>query len=102
MNLFDPELQLTNTRHTIKSKLKESLTDLKKFKVQSILVLEYKKRNDCKVFHLSAKLIASGLGIEEAFKSMHQSIMTKIKNHASKDWSVLDSVIKYSIKTFEF
>ena len=34
LNLFDPELQLINTERIIKNKLKELLTDLKKFKVQ--------------------------------------------------------------------
>ena len=37
LNLFDPELQLINTKTVIKSKLKELLSDLKKFKVQTIL-----------------------------------------------------------------
>ena len=79
LNLFDPELQLINTKPMIKNKLKELLSELKKFKVQTILVLDYKKRNDRKIFHSSAKLIASDSDIDEAFKSMHQSIMTKIK-----------------------
>ena len=79
LNLFDPELQLINTKPVIKNKLKELLSELKKFKVQTILVLDYKKRNDRKIFHSSAKLIASDSDIDEAFKSMHQSIMTKIK-----------------------
>ena len=42
----------------IKNKLKELLSELKKFKIQTILVLEYKKRNDRKIFDSSAKLIA--------------------------------------------
>ena len=52
---------------------------MKKFRVETILVLEYKKRNDCKIFHSSAKLIASDSDIADPFKSMHHSIMTKIK-----------------------
>ena len=64
----------------IKNKLKELLSDLKKFKIQTMLVLEYKKRNDRKIFHSSGKLIASDSNIGEAFKSLHQNIMTKIKN----------------------
>ena len=51
LNLFDPELQLINPKPVIKNKLKKSLNELKKFKVQKILVLHYKKRNDCKIFH---------------------------------------------------
>ena len=41
LNLFDPELQLINTKPTIKKKLKELLSELKKFKVHTVLVLDY-------------------------------------------------------------
>ena len=64
--IFDPELQLINTKPTIKNKLKELLSELEKFKVQKILVLNYKKRNDRKIFHSSAKLIGSDSDIDEA------------------------------------
>ena len=99
--IFDPELQLINTKPMIKNKLKELLSELKMFKVQTMLVLDYKKRNDRKVFHSSAKLIASDSDIDEALKSMHQSIMTKTKNYADKDWIVLDVIIRHNIKIFE-
>ena len=52
----------------IKNKLKELLRELKKFKVQTILVLKYKKRNN-KISHLNAKIIASDSDIDRAFKS---------------------------------
>ena len=77
LNLFDTELQLINTKPIIKNKLKELLSELKKFKVQTILVLEYKKRNDCKIFHSRSKLIVTDSDIDEAFKFMHQSIRKK-------------------------
>ena len=64
--------------------------ELKKFIVQPILVLDYKERNDHEIFHSSAKLIASDSDIDEAFKSMHEIIMTKIKNYSCKDRVVLD------------
>ena len=86
----------------IKNELIEFLSELKKFKVQTILVLDYKKRNDRKIFHSSAKLAASNSDIDEAFKSMHQSIMTKIKNYASKDCIVLYVSIKHIINIFEY
>ena len=70
-------------------------------KVQKILVLDNKKRNDRKIFHASTKLIANNLDIDEAFKFSHQSIMTKIKDYADKDWIVLDVIINHSIKIFE-
>ena len=39
--------------------------------------------------------------IEEAFKFLHQSIITEIKNSVSKDWTVIETIVKHSIKTFE-
>ena len=100
LNPFDPELQLINTKPMIKNKLKELLSEFKKFKVQTILVLDYKKRSDCKIFHSSAKLIASDSGIGEAFRSMHQSTRAKTKNYACEDWIILDVDIKHSITIF--
>ena len=85
MNLFDPDLQLINTKSIIKNKFKEFLSGLKKFKVQTILFLGNKKKNDLK----------------EAFKSMHQSIMTKIKNSASEDLIVIKTIVKHSIMIFK-
>ena len=99
-NHFDLELKRINTKPMVKSKLKELLSELKNFKVQTILILQYKERNDHKIFHLSAKLIASDSDIEEGFKSMHQSIMMKIKSSASKDWIVIETIVKHSIKIF--
>ena len=77
------------------------LSEFKKLKVQIILVLNYKKKNDRKIFHSSAKLIVSDSDIIEAFKSMNQNIMKKSKNYASEDCIVLDAIIKHSIKIFE-
>ena len=37
LNLFEPELQLKDTKSAIKNKLKELLSKFKKFKVQSVL-----------------------------------------------------------------
>ena len=85
MNLFDSELQLIITKTIIKNKLKELLSVLKKFKVQTILFLEYQKRNNRRTFHSNAKLIASDSDIDEAFKSKHQSIMSTMKNYAGED-----------------
>ena len=66
LNLFDPELQLVNTKPMIKNKLKEFLSEMKNFKVYTI-VLDCKKRNDRKIFQSNAKLIASHSDIDEAF-----------------------------------
>ena len=101
LNPFDPELQLINTEPVIKNKSKEFLSELEKFKVHTVLVLGYKKRNDSKIFHSKAKLIASDSDFGEALKSMHQSILTKIKDYACEDWFVLDVIIKHGIETIE-
>ena len=92
---------MISTKPMIKNKLKELLSELKKFKVQTILVLDYKKRNNCKIFHSSTKLITSDSDIDEVYKSMYQSIMTIIKNYAREDWIVLYVIINNSIKTSE-
>ena len=84
----------------IKNKLKELLNELKKFKTQTVSVLDYKKRNDHEIFHSSTKLITRDSDTDEAFKSMNQSVITKIKNRACKDLIVLDAIIKHSIKIF--
>ena len=62
--------------------------------------LDYKKRNDRKIFDSSPKLIASDSDIDETFKSMHQSITTKTKSYACKDQIFLDVIIKNNIKIF--
>ena len=85
----------------IQNKLKELLSELRKFKVQAILVLGYKKRNDHKIFLSSTILTNSDSDTDKAFKSMHQSFMTKIKSYVSEDWLVLDVIIKHSLKIFE-
>ena len=76
LNTFDSELQLINAKPRIKNKFKELLIVLKKFKVQIILISDYKKRNDCKIFYWSVEVIASNSDIEEALKCLHQSITT--------------------------
>ena len=68
MNLFDPELQLVNTKPVIKKN--KRIVNLNFFKVQIILILDYKK-NDREIFHSSAKLIASDSDNDEAFKPIH-------------------------------
>ena len=68
-----------NTKPVIKNKFKELPSELTNSRVQEILVLEYKKRNDRKIFHSSTKLIAGTSGTDKAFVSMRQSIMIEKK-----------------------
>ena len=67
LNIFDPELQLSNAKPIIKNKFKQFLSELKKFKVQTILSLDYKKKNDCKTLYSFTKLIACHSGINKGF-----------------------------------
>ena len=57
-----------------------------------------KKRNDHKIFHFSAKLIANDSGIDEAFTFLHQSIITTTKNNSSSEGWVTETIVKHSIK----
>ena len=68
-----------NTKPVIKNKFKELPSELTNSRVQEILVFEYKKRNDRKIFHSSTKLIAGTSGTDKAFVSMRQSIMIEKK-----------------------
>ena len=63
----------------IKNKFKVLLSEMKKFSLQKTLVLQYNEGNNRKIFHSSTKLNASNSDIDEAFKSMNESTMTKIK-----------------------
>ena len=74
---------------------------MKKFKVQTVLVLDYKKGSNRKIFHSSVKLIPSDTDNDKAFKSMHQRDNTTIKNCACKDRVILEVIMKYSINIFE-
>ena len=98
LNIFDLELQLISTKLMIKNNLKELIGKIKNFKFKTKLVLEYKTRNDSKIFHSSAKLTDSDSDIDEEFKSLHESIMTKIINFVCEDWIVLDIIIKDIIR----
>ena len=67
LNLFDPELQVINSKPVIKNKLDELLSELTNFTSQTISVLHYKKRNDHKVFNSSATLTASDSESDKTF-----------------------------------
>ena len=69
LNLFDSEfhyfkISLINTRPIFKNKSKELLRELRKFKFQTILVLEYKKRKDRKIFQSGTKLVAKNSDVD--------------------------------------
>ena len=57
--LYISIIKLKDTESSIKNKSKELLSKLKKFKVQTVLVLGYTKRNNRTIFHSCTGLIAS-------------------------------------------
>ena len=71
---------------------------------KTILVLEKKKIDDHNlmsiIFHSSTKLIAIDPDTDKAFRSMHQSFMTKIENSVSKDWPA-KATVEHGIKICE-
>ena len=75
-----------------------------KFKVQTVLILEYKKsdyrKSIRKIYHSCDRLIASDSDVDKVFESMHQSIMTKLKNYISKDW-IVETNAKHGVKVFK-
>ena len=71
------------------------LNELKNFKFENVLVLDYKKGNNIQIFHSSTKLIASDSHIDAALQFMHQYIITKITKYACEDWIVLDAIIEH-------
>ena len=81
LNLFSLELRMSKSKLVLKKKLKDLIDKLKKFKAQTILVLEYKKIYDhkptLKSFYSNAKLIVNHSDIDEGFRSMRQSSMKK-------------------------
>ena len=98
---FDSEFQLINTKPIIENKLKELLNELKKLKVQTILVLHSKKKMivECSIQMLSLLLVSQTL-----IKHLNPCIKTlwqKLKNYVCENWMVLDVIIKKSIKMLE-
>ena len=85
---------MVNTKPVITNKIGDLLGKLEKFKAQIILVLYHKKIEDHKsmrkIFHSSVKLISEDSNIDKAFRSMHQSVMTKVKSSVGKNWIVKD------------
>ena len=51
-------------------------------------------------FYSSAKLIVSDSDINKAFGSIHESVMTKIKNYVIED-CIVKAIVEHGIKIFE-
>ena len=53
-----------------------------------------------KIFHSSSKLVAIDPDIDKVFRSMHQSVMTKIENSFSGDW-LAKTIVEHDTKICE-
>ena len=53
----------------------------------------------CKIFHSSTKLFSNNSDIDKAFRSIHQSVMTKIKKYVRKGW-IVKKIVEHNIKIF--
>ena len=97
---FGPELQTISPKPVIRT-IKRIVKWVEKFLTQTALILDYKNKNVRKIFHSSTKLNTINADIDEAFKSTHQSYMTKMKNDVYEYCIVLDVIIEHSIKSFD-
>ena len=85
LNSFNPELQLKDVESAIKSKLIELLTQLKGFKLATVLVLVFKKiekedKTKYDNFYSSSKaeIIINKSDIDDVFQSVYTTIITNI------------------------
>ena len=76
----------------IKNKFKELLSELKQFEVQTILFLDNKKKNNCKIFHSSAKLIDLFLNSDSIVTiiAYHISLVKIQDNYCNNNLFILD------------
>lgn len=82
------------------------LDEFKNIKICTYLVshIEYTITDDHKtihiIFHSRAELIANDSHINTAIRSMHQSVMKRIKKITSEDY-IIKTILKDDIKIFK-
>ena len=88
LNYFNPELQLKDTKSTIKRKLIELLTQSKGFKFVTTLVLVFKKteskdKTNYGNFYSNSKveIIINESDIDDVFQSIYTTIITNIQKY---------------------
>ena len=86
LNYFNSEIQLQDTEYTIKSKLIDSLFELRGFKLVATLVLLFKKiASEDKTKHgnfyssSKAEIIINESGIDDAFESVYPTNRSNIQ-----------------------
>ena len=106
LNSFNPELQHKDTESAIKSNLTELLSQLRRFKFVTILVLVFKKmesKDKTKYGNSSSKaeIMIVESDIENVFKSIYATIITNTQKSLGKGshwiiYSVIDHTISVS------
>ena len=88
LNYFNPELQLKDTKSSIKRKLIELLTQSKGFKFVTTLVLVFKKteskdKTNYGNFYSNSKveIIINESDIDDVFQSIYTTIITNIQKY---------------------
>ena len=110
LNSFNLELQLKDTQSAIKSKLIALLTELRRFKFVTSLVLVFKKiksedktKYDTFYSHSKAEIIINEKSYIDAFQSVYTTIISNIQKSLGKGsgW-ILDSVIDHVISISKY
>ena len=108
-DIFDPELQLKDTKSAIKNKLKRLLSELKrlKFVTKLFLVLKKIKSEDKTIYdkfysHSKVERIinVSDIG-DNVFKSIYRIVISKKSLGKGLGW-IIDSVIGYNINISKY
>ena len=105
MNSFNPEKQLENTEPAITKKIKNLLNELRGYKFNMILALNFKKsksKDETKfcTFHSNSKAerIILDADIDSIFELILSTVMTKIQNYQPEDSGcIIGSVIEQNI-----
>ena len=108
--IFYPELQLKDTKSSIKNKLKRLLSEWKglKFVTKLFLVLKKTKSEDKTVYdkfysHSKAETIINVSDIDDnVFKSIYGIVISKKSLGKGLGWIIIDSVIGYNINISKY
>ena len=109
LNSFNPELQLKGTESAIKNKLKKSLTELRRFKFATLVLLLKKIKSNNKTkydtFYSNSKaeIIVNESDIDDVFKSIYTTIISNIPTSLGKGsgW-IFNSVIDHNINSSKY
>ena len=94
LNPFNPQLELINVKSLVQKKIYIYIFVRRAENAQNSVLFNFRvqkigdRRSILTIFRLNSKLIWNDLEIDEAFKSMHQSVIKKIWNLDIEEWIV--------------